>query len=534
MSLFQVSQYLTKMLTMIALLAVRSVHRGWGCAAAFQVARNSVVSTPFLPHPSRRSIGHHQVLASPIISCNDAETSLAKIIKEAYEDRETDGVQDIIRANQVVEQLSTKGDVNAVADELVNAAVEASTSNKSLAAILNAILAACCDSNRSEETESVALAILELIDEMHDEEESSMIEPDIVTLSLVYYLLCNLSSHKESAQLILERAQQMSKKAAGSSRRRALAAERRKGINNAKLDTKEAEKQLQSIYGPDIHILHDSDDLIVLSKPAGQVCYHTKKTSAGKISAKRKKMKKGAAPDDDGSKVDISLEDCLLDMNFALSTVNPVARGIVHRLDRGTSGCICVAKSNEAHLKLVASFFLRRVTKKYLAIVRSPSSPLQQEGVIDALVGGKPATSKYRVVSTYHGDGPSSQGVTLLEVETLTGRKHQVRVHCAESNGLGLPIIFDPLYSSFQPPAPVSRRKAKKDPQRNKRGKADNTEETDQSSLPKAISDLEGTMVPGQERFFLHAQTLIIPEFDVDVQAPLPEWWTATLDQLER
>jgi hypothetical protein len=93
-----------------------------------------------------------------------------------------------------------------------------------------------------------------------------MIKPDIVTLSLVYYSLCN-QSNQESAQLILERAQQMSKKAAGSQRRRALAAERRKGSNTTKLDAKEAEKQLQAIYGPDIHILHESDDLIVLSKP---------------------------------------------------------------------------------------------------------------------------------------------------------------------------------------------------------------------------------------------------------------------------
>eukprot|EP00577_Skeletonema_sp_RCC1716_P015976 CAMPEP_0113387054 /NCGR_PEP_ID=MMETSP0013_2-20120614/8331_1 /TAXON_ID=2843 ORGANISM="Skeletonema costatum, Strain 1716" /NCGR_SAMPLE_ID=MMETSP0013_2 /ASSEMBLY_ACC=CAM_ASM_000158 /LENGTH=530 /DNA_ID=CAMNT_0000269923 /DNA_START=19 /DNA_END=1608 /DNA_ORIENTATION=+ /assembly_acc=CAM_ASM_000158 len=528
------------MLMMISFLAARAVHRGWGCAAAFQVIRSSGVSrSSFSPqhqqqfewwrHPSR-CVGHH-MSASPTISCNDAETNLANVLKAAYEDRETDGVQDIIRSNQIVEQLSAKGDVDAVADELVTAAVEASSSNKSLAAILNAILGSCCDSSSgSDETESinnsaqVALAMLELIDEMHDEDESTMIKPDIVTLSLVYYSLCN-QSNQESAQLILERAQQMSKKAAGSQRRRALAAERRKGSHTTKLDAKEAEKQLQAIYGPDIHILHESDDLIVLSKAAGQVCYHTKKTSAGKISAKRKKAKKGAAaaPDDDGSKVDISLEDSLIDMNFVLSTVNPVARGIVHRLDRGTSGCICLAKSNEAHMKLIASFFLRRVKKKYLALVPSPStSSLEQEGVIDALVGGKSAASKYRVVRTY-GDESSSQGLTLLEVETLTGRKHQVRVHCTE---IGCPIIFDPLYSSFQPPAQASRRKAKKDFQRNKRGKADNTEDTNQSRFPKAISDLETTMIPGQEKFFLHAQSLSIPEFDVDVQAPLPGWWT--------
>lgn len=471
--------------------------------------------------------------ASPTISCNGSETNLANMLKEAYEDRGTDGVQDIIRANQIVEQLSASGDAAAVADELVTAAVEASNSNKSLAAILNAIIGSCCGSSSgSGGFPLVALAILDLIDEMYDEDESSMIKPDLVTLSLVYYSLCH-ESQQQSAQLILERAQQMSKKAAGSSRRKALAAERRKG-NKTVLDTMEAEKRLQAIYGPDIHILHESGDLVVFSKPAGQVCYHNKKTSAGKISASRKKKKKGAATDDnddddDVSNIDISLEDSLLDMNFILSTVNPVARGIVHRLDRGTSGCICLAKSNEAHMKLIASFFLRRVTKKYLALVPlSSSSSLEQEGVIDALVDGKPAVSKYRVVNTYHDGEGSNQGAALLEVETLTGRKHQVRAHCSE---IGHPIIFDPLYSSFEPPVPASRRKTKKDFQR-KRGKADNTEDP-VLSLPKAISDVAMAMIPGQERFFLHAQSLSIRDFDVDVQAPLPTWWTETLDQLE-
>jgi 23S rRNA-/tRNA-specific pseudouridylate synthase len=343
----------------------------------------------------------------------------------------------------------------------------------------------------------------------------------------------------------------MSKKAAGSSRRRALAAERRKGSNNNNaIDTKEAEKQLQSIYGPDIHILQETDDLIVFSKPAGQVCYHNRKTSAGKVSASRKKKKsRGTSEDDndDGSKIDISLEDAVLDLNFALSTLNPVARGIVHRLDRGTSGCICLAKTNEAHLKLVATFFLRRVKKKYLALVplSSPAaaasaaaSPLDKdkEGVIDEFVDGKPALSKFRVVSIHDGGDDGNQGeggVALLEVETLTGRKHQVRVHCST---IGHPLFLDPVYSSYQPPIPTSRRKTRKETERKKRQKAENNnsgaEVSTQNDLPKAISDLAMTMIPGQEKFFLHAKSLCIPEFDVDVEAPLPKFWTETLDQL--
>jgi len=67
--------------------------------------------------------------------------------------------------------------------------------------------------------------------------------------------------------------------------------------------------------------------------------------------------------------MDISLVDALLDIPISLSTLNPIAQGMVHRLDWGTSGTIVLAKTDEAHLRLVASFFLRRVEKKYLALV---------------------------------------------------------------------------------------------------------------------------------------------------------------------
>jgi 23S rRNA-/tRNA-specific pseudouridylate synthase len=238
----------------------------------------------------------------------------------------------------------------------------------------------------------------------------------------------------------------------------------------------------------------------------------------------------------------------VLDLNFALSTLNPVARGVVHRLDRGTSGCICLAKTNEAHLKLVATFFLRRVKKKYLALVplSSPAaaaaaaSPLDKdkEGVIDEFVDGKPALSKFRVVSIHDGGDDENQGeggVALLEVETLTGRKHQVRVHCST---IGHPIFLDPVYSSYQPPIPTSRRKTRKDTERKKRQKAENNnsgaEVSTQNDLPKAISDLAMAMIPSQEKFFLHAKSLCIPEFDVDVEAPLPKFWTETLDQFSK
>ena len=501
---------------------VARAHRSLGFVASssFQVRnlRSSFSSQRRFREPQSRCI---------ITTClreTAEQRNLTNILKEAYDDRDTDGVLEIMQASQIVEQLSNGDDTAAVANKLVTAAMNAADAKKNLVAILNAILASCCGALNDSVNNypQISMAILDLIDRMHDADESTMIKPDLVTLSLVYYSLCH-RSHQESAQLILERAERMSKKEAGSSRRRALAAERRKG-SNIVLDVKEAENKLQSLYGPDIHILQETDDLIVFSKPSGQVCYHNRKTSAGKISASRKKKKGLAAlaasddDDNDGSKIDISLEDALLDMKFPLSTLNPVARGIVHRLDRGTSGCICLAKTNDAHMKLIASFFLRRASKKYLALVPL-SSPLEREGVIDALVDGKSACSKYRVLSEYYGEG-ENQGAALLEVETYTGRKHQVRVHCSM---MGNPIFLDPLYSPVQSP----RRKLQKENERKKSQKADHSEVPKQC-LPKVISDLG--MTP-QERFFLHAHTLSIPELNVDVQAPIPLWWP--LDQLQ-
>ena len=499
----------------------------------------------------------------------DDSTNLSEIIAQAFSIGETDGVQDAILSHNILTRLASEFSADEAADQLIEAAIEAAGQNNrgTLAAILNAILASCSGSN-DEDPLSVssvasscghphmALAILDMMDEMHAADDSSMVTPDIVTLSLVYYALTTTtqsSSGEEfesESQVLLERAQKSAKKMAGSRRRKELVAERRRR-GGSEIDISEVQSMMQSLYGPDICILHDTDDVIVMSKPAGMVCYHSKKTSAGKITSSRKKKSREASKSgkQDGHNIDISLVDAL-GQSFSLSTLNPIARGIVHRLDRGTSGTIILAKNDDMHMRLVALFFLRRVKKKYLALAPAcaiacgegsavaDSEPVQlsvgSTGVMDTPVGGRPAQSTYKVVAEYGEQGSSSPEALLLEVETLTGRKHQVRVHSAS---LGHPIFLDPLYhpsSSLTKLKVAETRRKKKKNKPNTKEK--NAEVVELPALPKAVADLleESNMNQQQERFFLHAASLSIPEMDISVDAPLPGWWTETVDKMQQ
>jgi 23S rRNA-/tRNA-specific pseudouridylate synthase len=250
--------------------------------------------------------------------------------------------------------------------------------------------------------------------------------------------------------------------------------------------------------------------------------------------------------------MDISLVDALLDCSVSLSTVNPSARGIVHRLDRGTSGTIVLAKTDEVHLKLISLLFLRRSEKKYFALVpglnkilaagkfageddgscvgkKNLTLSLGSSGIIDVPVDGRPARSSYRVVRVFGKENQSSLSpdALLLEVATLTGRKHQVRVHCAS---LGHPIFLDPLYASSSILESTSR--VAENGQKKRRGSSTvKTDITDQA-LPKAIADAVDKSNLQPERFFLHAASLSIRELGVSVNAPLPQWWVDTIDQL--
>jgi 23S rRNA-/tRNA-specific pseudouridylate synthase len=475
--------------------------------------------------------------------------SIADLLRISYSSGETDQVQDAIGSKSVLPLLLESNqfaNTNEVSCHMIDAAVKAATeSNRlnrgALSSIINAILACCCASempngqNNADETigekyAELAWEILNKMDEMYASDESSMVAPDLVALSLTYYSShVAYVKHTESKAAnfylkvqtrILERAQKLAKKNAGSARRRALAAERRK---KASLTSDDINDALKALYGQDMAILHENDDLIILSKPAGMVCYHTKKTGAGKITTSRKKKSRDKMSDNEtyGTKaLDISLEDALLDIAIPLSTLNPNARGIVHRIDRGTSGIIVLAKNDDAHLKLVALFFLRKVQKKYFALV--PACPLDgelllsPEGVIDLPVDGRSAYSKYRILDRYIDPSQKEEGsdptALLLEVQTLTGRKHQVRVHCAI--GLRRPIFLDPLYSEGD--------KSKVSNSNDKKSKSDET-------IPAAILH---AAAGSNEHFFLHASTMSIPDLNINnVSSPLPQWWKDVIEQ---
>ncbi len=178
---------------------------------------------------------------------------------------------------------------------------------------------------------------------------------------------------------------------------------------------------------PDIplDIVYQDADLLVLNKPAGLVVHPAN----------------GHADD--------TLVNALLAHVPDLAGIGGVQRpGIVHRLDKDTSGLLLVAKNDVAHQALQAQFKDRRVDKAYLALVEGHISP--PRGRIDAPIGrdprdrkkmavatgGRPAQTEYRVLETL-------DDTSLVEAKLLTGRTHQIRVHLAS---IGYPIVGDRLY----------------------------------------------------------------------------------------
>ncbi len=137
-----------------------------------------------------------------------------------------------------------------------------------------------------------------------------------------------------------------------------------------------------------------------------------------------------------------------------LSGIGGVERpGIVHRLDRDTSGLLIVAKTDAAHRRLSADLKARRIKRTYLALVRGSLAP--ERGTIDAPIGRHPAhrtemavVARGRRAVTHYAVRESFAGAALVEVTLETGRTHQIRVHFRH---IGHHLLGDPVYGRSRP-----------------------------------------------------------------------------------
>ncbi|BAF59999.1 MAG: RluA family pseudouridine synthase [Pelotomaculum sp.] len=180
-----------------------------------------------------------------------------------------------------------------------------------------------------------------------------------------------------------------------------------------------------------LEVYYEDADVIVINKPRGMVVHPADGNYSG------------------------TLVNALLYHCSDLSGINGVMRpGIVHRLDKDTSGLIMVAKNDTAHLSLARQLKERQITRRYLALVHGLLK--EQSGMVDAPIGRDPrdrkkmavlqknakqAVTRYRVLERF-------KGYTYIELMLETGRTHQIRVHMSY---IGHPVVGDLKYGPSRP-----------------------------------------------------------------------------------
>ena len=180
-----------------------------------------------------------------------------------------------------------------------------------------------------------------------------------------------------------------------------------------------------------LNILHEDDDILVINKEAGMVVHPAPGNFRGTLVNAALHHLRGAP--------------------VGVQNFEPLRPGIVHRLDKGTSGVMVVAKNDSAHKDISSQFKNRHVEKTYQALVFGKFS--QKEGVISRPIGrdaahwrkfssrtrhAREAVTHFKVVKQY-------EGIALLQLKPETGRTHQIRVHLSEFHH---PIVGDTMYGA--------------------------------------------------------------------------------------
>lgn len=236
-----------------------------------------------------------------------------------------------------------------------------------------------------------------------------------------------------------------------------------------------------------LDILYEDHDVIVINKPAGMVVH----PAAGNYTG--------------------TLVNALLDHCKDLSGIGGKLRpGIVHRLDKNTTGVLIAAKSDVAHQSLAEQFKKHSIKRKYVALVHGVIAA--EKGKLDAAIGrhltqrkmmsvktsrGKAAVTNFKVLSRF-------DQFTLLELSLETGRTHQIRVHLSSINH---PVVGDQVYGGTERISGVKEVK-----------------------IRKIIRQLGRQALHAKILGFIHPQTGKYLEF----QAPVPEDFQKVLDALEQ